>query len=114
VAVYRIEYMAATVRIEPAAHEVLSRLARSQNLTITETLTRAVEAYRRMVFLEGVAADFASLRRDRAAWAEEAAERERWEGTGMDGLEDEPAHPDALRRRAAKAPKGVRAGARRT
>jgi hypothetical protein len=50
-------------------------------------LDRAVEAYRRQSFLEGLNADFASLRQQEAAWNEETAEREIWEKTLTDGLE---------------------------
>ena len=48
----------------------------------------ALEDYRRKHFLEGVAADFASLRMDAKASADERAERSLWDGTAKDGLED--------------------------
>jgi hypothetical protein len=38
--------------------------------------------------LTGLNEDFATLQRNEAAWAEELAERESWEGTLADGLED--------------------------
>jgi hypothetical protein len=58
-------------------------------MTLTEALSRAVEVYRRELFLEGVASDFAALRSDAAAWSEEQAERGAWEATSGDGLDDE-------------------------
>jgi hypothetical protein len=58
-------------------------------MTLTEALSRAVEVYRRELFLEGVASDFAALRGDAAAWSEEQADRDAWDATSGDGLEDE-------------------------
>ena len=81
--------MADTVRIEAAAHAALSEIARAKHLSLTEALSRAVEIYRRQVFLEGVAGDFAALRGDAKAWREEQAEREAWDTTAKDGLDDE-------------------------
>ena len=40
-------------------------------------------------FLEDLAADFAVLRSDQKAWAEELAEREAWDATLADGLEND-------------------------
>jgi hypothetical protein len=81
--------MADTVRIEPAAHSALTEIARAKRLSLTEALSRAIETYRRQVFLEGVAEDFAALRQDAKAWREERAEREAWDTTSKDGLADE-------------------------
>jgi hypothetical protein len=81
--------MAETVRIEPGAHVVLSEIARSKHISLTEALSRAVELYRREVFLEGVQSDFAALRADANAWADEQGERGLWDKTDNDGLEHE-------------------------
>jgi len=40
-------------------------------------------------FLVGLADDFAALRADPIAWAEELAEREAWDMTLSDGISDE-------------------------
>ena len=37
-------------------------------LSLTEALTRAVERYRREVFLEDLSGEFAALRADQKAW----------------------------------------------
>jgi predicted transcriptional regulator len=81
--------MPQTVRIDPAAHAALVEIARAKHIPRTEALSRAVELYRREVFLEGLADDFAALRADAGAWAEEQAEREVWDVTNADGLADE-------------------------
>jgi hypothetical protein len=81
--------MAETVRIDPSAHATLTEIARAKHIPLTEALSRAVEAYRREVFLEAVASGFEALRNDPGAWAEEQAERAPWEATSADGLADE-------------------------
>jgi hypothetical protein len=81
--------MAETVRIDPAAHLALAEIARAKHLSLTEALSRAVELYRREVFLEGVASDFAALRADADTWADEQAERSAWDATNADGLDRE-------------------------
>ena len=81
--------MAETIRIEPAAHAALAEIARAKHLSLVEALSRAVEAYRREVFLEGLAEDYAALRKDEKHWAAEQAERKAWDRTNMDGLENE-------------------------
>ena len=81
--------MAETVRIDPAAHAALAEIARAKQLSLTEALSHAVESYRRELFLEGLASDFATLRADDKAWAAEQVEREAWDTTNGDGLEDE-------------------------
>jgi len=81
--------MAETVRIEPAAHAALAAIAKAKRIPLTEALTRAVEIYRREVFLEAVSAGYAALRADPKAWAKELDERGAWESTDADGLGDE-------------------------
>jgi hypothetical protein len=108
--------MAATVRVDAATHAALVEIARAKHLSLTEALSRAVVAYRREVFLEGVASDYAALRSDPKAWAEEVVERNAWEMTAADGLHDEPPYVqvrDAATRVAAKSAKAIRSRARR-
>jgi hypothetical protein len=81
--------MAETARIDPAAHAALAEIARAKHVSLTEALSRAVEAYRRDLFLDGVANDFMSLRENGGAWADELAERAAWDTTSLDGLDDE-------------------------
>jgi len=77
-----------TVRIDAEAHRTLKLLRRQTGETTPEILRKALEEYRRKHFLEGVAADFAALRMDAKASADERAERALWDGTTKDGLED--------------------------
>ncbi len=46
-----------------------------------------MEDYRRKVFFQGLAGDYAALKADPEAWAEELEERELWETTLADGLD---------------------------
>ena len=78
-----------TVRIAPSAHAALREIADAKHIPMTEALTNAVETYRRQVFLEGLASDYAALRADPKAWAEEQADLEVWDTAIADGLEDE-------------------------
>ncbi len=55
---------------------------------MTEVLDKAIEIYRRQRFLAGLNRDFAALRKNKAAWQEELAERMVWDATLTDGLED--------------------------
>jgi predicted transcriptional regulator len=77
---------APTFRISPAARQVLEELAEQTGQTTTEVLERALEVYRRKLFLEQVNAGYAELRADPEAWAEHQAERKLWDATLMDGL----------------------------
>jgi hypothetical protein len=55
---------------------------------MTEVLALAVEQYRRSMFMKAFSEGYARLRSDPVAWASELAERELWETTNSDGLED--------------------------
>jgi hypothetical protein len=77
-----------TVRISRPAHTTLRALAQERDESLTAMLDQAIELYRRHRFLTGLNADIAALRADATAWAEELAEREAWDRTLADGLED--------------------------
>jgi hypothetical protein len=80
--------VAEAVRIDPAAHAKLRELAALKDLSLAETLSLAIEALRREVFLDGLSADFAALRSNASAWRDEQAEREAWDATlGDDATE---------------------------
>ena len=79
----------ANVRISIRAREVLRRVAREERQPMQTILDQAVEHYRREKFLRDANADYATLRTNSPAWAEELAERELWDVTLLDGLPDE-------------------------
>lgn len=78
-----------TVRISRTSHQLLQELAAHSGQTMQAVLDEALEAYRRQCFLEGLAADFAALRADPAAWAEEESERAVWDAALLDDLADD-------------------------
>jgi hypothetical protein len=59
-----------------------SRKVRNPNLD------KAIESYRRAHFFAGLNDDFAALRQNKTAWEEERKEREAWDATLPDGLQD--------------------------
>ncbi|MBC7529592.1 MAG: toxin-antitoxin system protein [Chthonomonadaceae bacterium] len=75
------------VRVNKQTHQRLVSLAKENGLTMQIILDKAVEAYRRQTFLEGLNADFAALRAQPEEWRAEQEERELWETTLADGLE---------------------------
>jgi len=77
-----------TVRISRSAHAALRSLAEETDESMMEVLDKAIEAYRRASFLDGLNGDFAALRQNRAAWEEEQQERRAWNVTLADGLEE--------------------------
>jgi predicted transcriptional regulator len=67
-----------TVRVTEATRETLRELAQESHQTMQAVLERAVEAYYREVFLERTNVEYAKLREDPVAWAEEMEERRAW------------------------------------
>ena len=78
-----------TVRINEQTHRILSALASQCRMSKVELVARAVENLRRQQMLERTNAAYAALRADPQAWREEQAEREEWDSTLADGLEDQ-------------------------
>lgn len=77
-----------TLRISETARETLRKLAVQTGESMQKTLDKAIEAYRRQRFLEEANAAFQALRKNPEAWKEEQEEREVWDITLADGLED--------------------------
>jgi hypothetical protein len=76
------------VRIKPETHLKLRQLAKQTGESMPDTLERAVDALYRKQWLAGLSEDYARLRADKKAWAEELKERALWDKTLGDGLED--------------------------
>ena len=81
--------MSATVRINPQSHRKLKSLAEEMGKSMPVVLEQAIEGLRRQRFLDQAANDFARLRQDKQAWADELAERKVWDKTSKDGLSRE-------------------------
>ena len=78
------------VQISAEAHEFLRELSKERGVSITQLVDEAIERLLREEFLRKGNEDFARLREDPEAWAEELAERRLWDCTLMDGLKNEP------------------------
>ena len=78
----------ATVRITESTREALRELAAQAGVPMQTILDRAVEQYRRCVLLEKANEAFGALRHDPQLWHEEQQEREAWDTTLADGVDD--------------------------
>jgi hypothetical protein len=77
-----------TVRIREETREALRELERQTHLRTPDLLARAVDQFRRSLILAETNVAYGVLRADRDAWAEIGFEREEWETTLSDGLDD--------------------------
>ena len=77
-----------TVRINPEAHTLLRRIARQAGEPMQTSLTKAIELYRREIFLRKVNVAFEALRKNPKAWKEELKEREDWDSALLDDIKD--------------------------
>ena len=78
---------ATTIRIKPASHKALKELAAMTGQSLQDALEQAIEDRRRKLYLEGLKADYAALRKNPKLWAEFNKELADWDTTNNDGLE---------------------------
>jgi hypothetical protein len=67
----------------------IMHLARETGESIQEIVAKAVEAYRRQRLMELTNAAYAELRANPSRWQQELDERQEWDVTLADGLDDE-------------------------
>jgi len=77
-----------TVRIREETREALRELAQQTHQPTTDLLARAVDQFRRSLILAETNVAYGALRADAAAWAEIEAERNEWDATLADGLDE--------------------------
>jgi hypothetical protein len=94
-----------TVRVSEATRDLLRKLALREGGSMQAVLEKALEAYRRREFLDGLNRAYASLRSDPGQWADLEDERTAWDVTIADGLPPED--------RASKRPRARRTASRR-
>lgn len=70
-----------TVRIGDKAGRTLRLISTRTGETMQKVLDRALESYRRQVFLDDANSAFAALKSDKRAWAAEVEERAAWDIT---------------------------------
>lgn len=77
------------VRVSNSTHQTLRNLSMEIGESMQTIIEQAVEQYQRRRFLEGLSQDFKNLKEDTQSWQEELEERELWDKTSLDGVEDE-------------------------
>ena len=80
---------ALTIAISTQAQRTIRALAKKTNLSAHEIVERAVEELRRKLLFEEANANYAALQEQPAVWHEVEQEREAWDATLADGLENE-------------------------
>ncbi|MBA3846204.1 MAG: toxin-antitoxin system protein [Planctomycetes bacterium] len=83
--------MSVTIRINPAAHDTLRKLANELDRPLTELLDEAIDLLRRQVFLTGLNQDLAALGETERADLDD--EHDCLDGAMDDGLRDDPYRP---------------------
>jgi hypothetical protein len=68
-----------TIDISETTHRTLLQLAQTSGDDLVTIMDRAVENYRRYVFLAQADRAFAKLRQNEELWQEEIAERQLWD-----------------------------------
>jgi len=79
---------AKTVRVRIEAKRLLDELSKQEGRKIIEIISDAVEQYRRNRIFKLADDAYATMKKDKDAWEEEQKERQLWDETLMDGLED--------------------------
>jgi hypothetical protein len=75
-----------TIDISETTHKTLLQLAQTSGDDFATIMDRAVENYRRYVFLIQADRAFATLRQNEELWQDEIAERQAWDVTNADGV----------------------------
>ncbi|HAG09210.1 MAG TPA: toxin-antitoxin system protein [Desulfotomaculum sp.] len=71
--------MSSTVRVSQTTLQTLRQIAAQSGEPMQAVLDKAVEVYRRQLFLQIANEAYAALREKPEAWREEIAEREEWD-----------------------------------
>jgi hypothetical protein len=75
-----------TIDISETTHNTLLHLAQTSGDDLVTIMDRAVENYRRYIFLVQADRSFTKLRQNEELWHEEIAERQMWDLTIADGV----------------------------
>ena len=74
------------IRIRTDVHRRIMELAKAERVPMVEYLDRALKDYEKKLFFESLSAQYAAVRADPKARAEEDAEQKLWDTTLKDGL----------------------------
>lgn len=76
-----------TVRMDEESRTILKEIKGQEGLSSQEILHRALESYRRRLFLKKCGEAYLEFKKDKKAWDSEEDERENWNATNTDGFE---------------------------
>ncbi len=79
--------MAIQVRVNETTHAVIRNLANELGESMQSIVDKAIERYKRELFLESLNQDFKKLQENEIDWENELEERRLWENTLLDGVE---------------------------
>lgn len=77
------------VRISSNSYQILKDLSKGKGQSMQSVIDQAIEDLRRRNMLEAANLAFSALKADKTAWQNELEERQMWENTLLDGVEDE-------------------------
>jgi hypothetical protein len=77
-----------TIRVAAQTRDLLQELAQRSGVSMQSILEDALERYRRQQLLDATNAAYAALHLDATAWSDMEQERQAWDQTLADGLED--------------------------
>jgi predicted transcriptional regulator len=78
-----------TIRVSTQTRETLHQLAEASGVSMQKIIDNALEVYKREQLMEQANVAYALLREDPAAWGEIERERQEWDATLGDGLENQ-------------------------
>ena len=82
-----------TLRVRKSDKEDLDKLAQDSGLSLIDAFAKVVKQARKEAFFRAAEKAIQNLKSDPKAWKGYQDEIKLWEGTLMDGLEDEPPYP---------------------
>ena len=80
--------MSKTMRISNETSSCLNELAPEIKIPKQEIIEKAVKLFAKRYFLHKTNREYAELRKDSVAWEEELKERNEWDVTLLDGLDE--------------------------
>uniref|UniRef100_A0A7C5V6V6 Ribbon-helix-helix protein, CopG family n=1 Tax=Caldicellulosiruptor owensensis TaxID=55205 RepID=A0A7C5V6V6_9FIRM len=76
-----------TVRVDIETYEGLKKLSEQLNQPMQKIIQEAIAEYKRKIILSATVEAFAALKENNKLWKEEIEERQIWENTLQDGIE---------------------------
>lgn len=78
-----------TIRISREIYNVVKTLAQERNENMQDVLEHAITEYKKKKFFEELNEAYFKLKSDEKMWEDELEEREQWDRTLVDGIEND-------------------------